>query len=228
MEWVELSKAIAELGILVIIAAVFIIFTIKTNKDAKDKNQQLFDFAMNQLQQQSNPHVLTEEEDSLANKIDRSINSYLQAAVRDLGANRAFVSRYHNGGKDMRGISFLKLSMTNEQVNLGRKPIQSEFQNQFRSIVAIICEEVEEKGFCYINNIEDIKDVDMGTYELLKMRKVRSCYTRGIKSPSGYIIGGLMIVYSEDNKNEPPIEKIDKYLSEKANQISTLLNFKEV
>ena len=200
----------------------------KMNKDASDKSRQLFDFAMDQLKQQSNPHILTEEEDSLANKIDKSINSYLQAIVQELGPNRAVVARYHNGGRDMSGISFLKLSITNEQVSPDTLPIIGDFQAQFRSVATYICDELEEKGYCYIDDLESIRDKDSGTYELLKLRDGKSCYIRALKSRSGYVIGAVMITYTSKNLDDRPnIEKIDRVLVKKANEISALLNFKE-
>ena len=228
MEWLDLAKAIAELGILVIIAAVFLVIMMKQNKDASEKSQELFDFAMGKLKEQSNPHVLTEEEDSIAAKIDKSINSYLQSIVQELGPNRAVVARYHNGGRDMSGISFLKLSITNEQVSPDTAPIIGDFQAQFRSVASYICDKLEEEGKCYIDDLETIKKVDSGTYELLKLRDGQSCYAIALKSRSGYVIGGLMVTYTSKNKNEKPSrEKIDKVLSEKSREISALLNFKE-
>lgn len=228
MEWLELAKAIAELGILIVIAAVFIIIMVKTNREAGLKSQELFDFAMNQLKEQTNPHILTEEEDSLAAKIDKSINSYLQTIVQELGPSRAVVARYHNGGKDMRGISFLKLSITNEQVSPDTPPVIGEFQAQFRSVASYICDKLEDDGYCYIDDLEDIKLVDSGTYELLKMRNGQACYARALKSPTGYTIGALMITYTTKNqRRRPTIKEIDKMLSGKAKEISALLNFKE-
>ena len=200
----------------------------KMNKDASDKSRQLFDFAMDRLKQQSNPHVLTEEEDSLANKIDKSINSYLQSIVQELGPNRAVVARYHNGGRDMSGISFLKLSITNEQVSPDTIPIIGDFQAQFRSVASYICDKLEEDGYCYVEDLEEIKDKDAGTYELLKLRDGQSCYAKALKSRSGYVIGAIMITYTSKNKNvRPSLNTIDNVLTKKANEISTLLNFKE-
>ena len=158
MEWLELAKAIAELGILIVIAAIFLVVMVTTSNDAKKKSQELFDFAMDKLKEQTNPHILTEEEDSLANRIDKSINSYLQSIVQSLGPNRAVVARYHNGGRDMSGISFLKLSITNEQVSPDTPPIIGDFQAQFRSVATYICDELEENGYCYIDDLETIKN----------------------------------------------------------------------
>jgi len=228
MEWLDLAKAIAELGILVVIAAVFIVIMTKQNKDASEKSQELFDFAMGKLREQSNPHVLTEEEDSLATKIDKSINSYLQSVVQELGPNRAVVARYHNGGRDMSGISFLKLSITNEQVSPDTPPVIGDFQAQFRSVATYICDELEKNGYCYVDDLETIKNKDSGTYELLKMRDGQACYARALKSRSGYVIGAIMVTYtSKSIDRRPDIEKIDKVLSEKSREISALLNFKE-
>ena len=86
------------------------------------------------------------------------------------GASRASLVQYHNGGKGVNRQSFLKMSMTNEQVQLGVKPIISTFKDQFRSVLAYFVKEINEKGYCYIDDFEDLQSIDAGTYEFLRDR----------------------------------------------------------
>lgn len=223
----SIAQSIAELGILVVIAGIFLYFTIKNNQKQDEINTKLFKTILDQLQNANQGHILTEEEDRTAVQIDKTINSYLQSAVTDLGASRAMVARYHNGGKDMNAISFLKVSVTNECVSHGCLPCIGDFQNQFRSMVGFPVYEIDRTGHCIIRDIEEIKDSDIGTYELLKARGVRSVYCHKLTNMSGYVIGALMIIYRQENKvNENP-EKIDCYISHMADQISGLLNAKD-
>ena len=226
MDGISIAKAIADLGILVVIAGIFLWLVIKNNKKQEEFNEKLFKAILDQIKNCSGGHVLTPEEDTVAIKIDKALASYLQTAVTDLGASRAFIARYHNGGKDMNSISFLKVSITNEAVNRGYKPIMSDFQNQFRAMVGYPINLIDTTGHCIVRNLDEIKDADIGTYELLKARKVRSFYCHKITNEDGYVVGALCILYNNDNKKEENPDNIDKYISHMAEQISAVLNLK--
>lgn len=226
MEGVEIAKAIAELGILIVIAGIFLWLVVKNNKKHEEFNSELLNTLLDQMKACSAGHVLTPEEDQIANKVDNAINSYLQRAVVDLSASRAFLARYHNGGKDMSSISFLKVSITNESVNRGYSMVMSEFQNQFRAMVGYPINQIDTTGHCIVSNLEEIKDVDIGTYELLKLRKVRSFYCHKVVNNDGYVVGALCILYNTNNKFKEDPDYIDKYISHMADQISGVLKLK--
>lgn len=223
----EIAKAIAELGILVVIAGIFLFFTIKNNNNQAEMFAKLFDNLIDQIKNCSGGHVLTEEEDRNAIKIDTMINAHLETAVQDLRASRIMVARYHNGGKDMNAVSFLKVSVTNERVNRGYLPVMGDFQNQFRSMVALPIREIDMTGRCNIVHLDDIKDKDIGTYELLKARKVRSAYCHALRSLSGYPVGAIMVFYNEDNQVKENVEDVTNYLNELSGRISALLTVKD-
>lgn len=224
MEWVEFAKAIAELGVLVVIAGLFLYISFRNNKSQAEMTQKLFDEVLKQMRICAGGHVLTEEEDKTAIKIDNAIHILLQKAVSDLNCGRVMVVRYHNGGKDMNSISFLKLSVTNESVNYGYQPAISEFQNQFRSIVGYPVNQIEITGHSYVENLEDIKSYDIGTYELLKSRNVRSYYSQGLVNTKGYVIGAVLVLYHNDNEYKEDHEYVHQYLMHLSDQISGLLN----
>ena len=228
MEWVEVLKAIGEFGALAVIAAIFLILMVRQNKNQETMFVQLFNEVLDQMKVCAGGHVLTEEEDKTAIKIDNAINLLIQNAVTDLKCSRIFVVRYHNGGKDMNSVSFLKLSVTNESVNHGCKPVMSEFQNQFRSIVGYPVNEIERTGHSYVTDIESIKTSDIGTYELLKSRGVRSYYAHSLVNSTGYVIGSVVILYRMDNTIQENQEEIDKYLMHLSDKISGLLNVKTI
>ena len=224
MDVLGFAQAISEIGILFIIAAIFLATTMRMTKKQDEMFTTLFNKFLKQMEKCTGGHVLTEEEDKTAIKIDKAINELLSSAVSTLGASRVMVVRYHNGGKDMNSISFLKLSVTNESVNYGYRPVMSEFQNQFRAIVGCPINEIEKNGYTYVDDIENIKNIDIGTYELLKSRGVRSYYSYKLTNSTGYIIGAILITYSVDNTNKENIELIDKTLIHLSDQISSLLN----
>ncbi len=228
MEWIEVLKAIGEFGALAVIAAIFLFLVVRQNKNQETMFVKLFNEMLDQMKICAGGHVLTEEEDKTAIKIDNAINLLIQNAVTDLKCSRIFVVRYHNGGKDMNSVSFLKLSVTNESVNHGCKPVMSEFQNQFRSIVGYPVNEIERTGHSYVTDIESIKTSDIGTYELLKSRGVRSYYAHSLVNSTGYVIGSVVILYRRDNTNQENQEEIDKYLMHLSDKISGLLNVKTI
>lgn len=224
MEWLEIAKAIGELGILIVIAALFLYFSYKNNKSQSEMTNKIFEQLLEQMKVCASGHVLTEEEDKTAIKIDNAIQTLLQKAVGDLQCGRIMVVRYHNGGKDMNSVSFLKLSVTNECVNHGYTPVMSEFQNQFRSIVGYPINQIERTGHSYVTNLEDIKTYDIGTYELLKSKNVRSYYAHSLTNTTGYVIGAVLILYHHDNNIAEKQEEVHQYLTHLSDQISGLLN----
>lgn len=224
MEWLEITKAISELGILIVIAGLFLYFSYKNNKAQGEMTNEVFEELLKQMKVCAGGHVLTEEEDKTAIKIDNAIQILLQKAVGDLQCGRIMVVRYHNGGKDMNSISFLKLSVSNECVNHGYTPVMNEFQNQFRSIVGYPVSQIEKMGYSYVTNLEDIKSYDIGTYELLKSKNVRSYYAHSLTNTTGYVIGAVLVLYHNDNKFEEKKDDVHQYLTHLSDQISGLLN----
>lgn len=227
MEGISIAQSIMELGILSVIAGIFLWIVIKNNKKQDEINTKIFNNIMEQMKICSAGHVLTPEEDKIAISIDKAINSYLQTAVTDLGASRAFLARYHNGGKDMNSISFLKVSITNEAVARGYQLVMSEFQNQFRAMVGYPVNLIDTTGHCLVSDLEEIRDADIGTYELLKARKVRSFYCHKVTNEEGYVVGALCILYNTNNKFKEDPDRIDQYISHMADQISGTLKIEE-
>lgn len=222
MEWLEITKAIGELGILVVIAGLFLFFYYKDKTARDDEFKQLFNAILGK-----ETHILTVEEDRLAKQIDKSITAELQEITNTLQPTRTLLVRYHNGGKDMNGISFLKLSVTNECANRGVHPVINEYQGQFRSSINEVCSEIDRIGYMNIPDREMIKEKDRGTYDLMIAKKTRSSYSYALRNSTGYIIGFVSLIYYEDNLVKENPEQIKEFMSKKATEISTLLSVKE-
>lgn len=235
MAWLDVVRAVADVGVMIVICAVFIIRSNKDREEQAEMYKKMFDTMMTQFMemvdktsaQGHTPHVLTEDEDKTALEIDKVINAYLQNIVVDTGANRAMVTRYHNGGRDMAAVPFLKMSVTNEIVNVGNKPYISQLQNQFRSMLMMVRDSLDATGECYIPDTKAIKQQDVGTYEFLKAYGIRSAYFTALKNQNGYVIGFVVVFFNETNSCHENQEKIDHILQDKAKQISALLCIKE-
>lgn len=238
MECIEVVKAIAEVGVLVVCAAMVItIFWLnyKRNNDKEDKKDDKLDEIMKRVQEQNDllvkeiisgitGHTLSNEENSMLTQVEDKINEYLKIVQQETNATRVCLIRYHNGNRGMDGLSFLKMSMTNEYVKIGIKPIMSEFQNYFRSFLPHWTYELNKFGKCYIDDIEDIKETDANSYEYFTARGVEAKYGIAIKNSIGHAIGFICLEFL--NKNDVDKKQVEKSLIDKQIKIETLLNLK--
>ena len=178
---------------------------------------------INNIVQGVTNHVPSSEENTKLTRITEEIDKTLQQMLIYTNADRVDLVQYHNGGKGVNKQSFLKMSMTNEQVKVGVKPFMSEFKDQFRSVISYITKTLNEKGFCYINNAEQVKEADPGTYEFLINRGIESKYCMAIHdAQENSVIAFVCIEYIKKENARPDL--VDKALKEKQKVLETLLN----
>lgn len=177
---------------------------------------------INNIVQGVTNHVPSSEENSKLTRITEEIDKTLQQMLIYTNADRVDLVQYHNGGKGVNRQSFLKMSMTNEQVKVGVKPFMSEFKDQFRSVIAYITRSLNETGYCYIDDAEEMKSVDAGTYEFLLNRGIEAKYCMAIHNNDGNVIGFVCIEYVEKENAKPDL--VDKVFKEKQKVLETLLN----
>lgn len=212
------------------------------NKDKviEDKYASMFELLQNQLkeyqeQQAKNMELLiqtvlngvnhtgpTPEENHRLTKVAEEIDKQLQEMLITTDASRCSLVQYHNGGKGVNRQSFLKMSMTNEQVQLGVKPIISTFRDQFRSALSFFTKEINDTGFCYIDNFEDMQGIDTSMYEFLRDRGVEAKYGMAIHNKEGLIVGFVCIEYNKREKSRPDI--VDRVFKDKQKVMETLLS----
>ena len=165
---------------------------------------------------------LTPVESKNIGKIEKEINDIINQILLETGASRVCIVKYHNGNKDMTGKSFLKMSMTNEVVNLGVAPMMSDFRDLFRSLLAYWCHEIETKECCIISDTEDLKDIDITMYQYLTVRNIEAKYGIGLKDNDGNIIGFICIEYL--NKSDFDLKKINNVMTKDFPRIETLVS----
>lgn len=178
---------------------------------------------INNIVQGVTNHVPSSEENIKLTKITEEIDKTLQQMLVYTNADRVDLVQYHNGGKGVNKQSFLKMSMTNEQVKVGVKPFMPEFKDQFRSVISYITKSLNDKSYCYINSAEEVKEVDPGTYEFLVNRGIESKYCMAVhNTQENYVIGFVCIEYIEKENARPDL--VDKVFKEKQKILETLLN----
>lgn len=165
---------------------------------------------------------LTYEESKGLIQIEKQINDIINEILKDTGASRVCIVKYHNGNKDMTGKSFLKMSMTNEVVNIGIAPMMADFRDIFRSLLSYWCHELEEHEICIIKDAEEIRDIDITMYQYLTTRHIESKYGTVLKDNDGNILGFICIEYLD--KNHFDIDKINKTIQNNLPKIQTLVS----
>lgn len=175
----------------------------KERKEDRDRYNKMVDDIITGVH---NAHLTPNESKDIA-YIEKQINDNLNTILKETGASRVSIVKYHNGNKDMTGKSFLKMSMTNEVINVGVASMMTSFKDIFRSFLAYWCHEVEENGYCIIKDVEEIKDKDVTLYQYLKTINVEAKFGVALKDSYDNVIGILCIEFlNKDDFHKKVIE----------------------
>lgn len=192
-------------------------------KEQKERNDELRknynDMIQDIVKGVSKKH-LTPTESKNIGKIEKQINDIIKTILQETNASRVCIVKYHNGNKDMMGKSFLKMSMTNEVVNLGVAPMMTDFKDLFRSLLAYWCHEIEKNEYCIIPDVEKLKDIDITMYQYLSVRNIEAKYGIRLKDNDNNVIGFICIEFL--NKSEFDIKKINKSMAKNFPKIEAL------
>lgn len=167
-------------------------------------------------------HVPSPEENAKLTKVSDEINHTLRTILDETGASRVSLVQYHNGGKGVNRQSFLKMSITNEQVQLGVKPFITEFKDQFRSVLAYFTKQLNDTGYCYIKDVDDMQSIDASMYEFMLTRGVVAKFGMALYGAEHSVIGFVCAEYL--NKEDIKAEKIDVCFKENRKVFETLLS----
>ena len=236
MDFGDVIGAIAQYGAvpaLIALVIVVVIIWVKTrsaSQKAEDEREQKrleqnaqqeerFSKMLEQVIRQMSggvPHSNVEEEDN--RRVNNFIDSQLSCLIQEEKANRSYVFMYHNGGKDMAGRSFQKMSITNEMVDAITVPIMSGFQNVPRSMFPTLFKTLVSQDAYDIENIEDIEETDPVLNQMMKTHGVKTAFIRGIKRADGMVLGFIVIEYVSTECVD--IQKAKDNLEKKALKIS--------
>ena len=194
MDFATISKLVIDAGVSLACSAVMIfVFYKLIDKHMKDeeelrKNQDEQNKKLLQHILEYTPYAITPKKYDEDVAIDKEINSVLNKLKDSLNPTRTYLVTFHNGGQDLSGLSFLKMSMRNEVTAPNIKPLQPEFQGIFRNTFSYLCNEITEKGQCYVEDREDIKEIDSSLYDFMNIRDIYSLYGKAIINNDGHII----------------------------------------
>lgn len=158
----------------------------------------------------------TVEEQRESRKINQFIVNQLNCLIQE-GADRSYMFSFHNGGTDVLGRGFLKMSMTAENVRSGVVTIMGHYQNMPRMLFPHLYEELAEHDFYNVDDIDVIKESDPCTYQFLVEHGVKNAMFRAIKREDGLMIGFIGMEYITNTCDD--FKKAGKNIDKKVNRI---------
>jgi hypothetical protein len=167
-------------------------------------------------------HVPSIDENNKLTDVNVELDTILKEMLIELDASRVNIVQYHNGGKGINRQAFLKMSMTNEQIQVNVKPFMQEFKDQFRSVLGYFVNELNNSGKCYITNVDDMLEKDIGMYEFMKNRGIEAKFGYAIHDRNKCVVAFVCAEY--EDKSKVDIEKIDTSFKEHYKEIERLLN----
>lgn len=164
----------------------------------------------------------TERKLETANAADDQIMAILRAIQTEFRASRAYVFQYHNGGFNMVGGSFSRVSCTHEIVALGIQRQQQWLQRMPRTLMHAFTKMIDSGLGVFCPCIEIcFMETDASTYETLRQQGIVSVYCAGLFSDRRFPMGFLGVDYC-DAKTEFTDSQMDK-LKIFAERIATIL-----
>ena len=130
----------------------------------------------------------------LRNKI---INSTLEKMVYEASADRAYLLQFHNGGENIRGIPFVKFSITNEWCPISVPRESQNYKDAPIGIFSGLSYYTMQKKKLYFPDVEDMKAYDSGSYAIFKSKKVESAYVSGIFDLQDCLLGLVVLEHFE-------------------------------
>lgn len=124
---------------------------------------------------------------------NKYIQSALEKMVYEAGGTRASLLQFHNGGENIKGIPFIKFSITNEWCPSSIKRESQNYKDVPIGIFAGLSYHIiSEKNF-YFPDVEDLKAHDSGSYAIFKSKEVASVYISGIFDLQDSLVGLVIL-----------------------------------
>lgn len=128
---------------------------------------------------------------------NKYIQSALEKMVYEASADRAYVIQFHNGGENIKGIPFIKFSITNEWCPINVPKEGQNFKDVPLGIFSGLSYLAIKNKKLYFNDVEDLRSLDSGSYAIFKSKKVQSVYISGIFDLQDALIGLVILEHFE-------------------------------
>lgn len=150
-------------------------------------------------------------------------NRLIGELMHKIGADRAAVFEYHNGGYNLTGLPFLHFSLCIQKNKLGVDELSKDFDNVLVSSVPDFINHLDKDVLYFVKDLEELKPIFPRLYrELLEddMKQVIFCRLEGADDSIGF----LMLSFKEESSLTQT--KITKELLKKTQKMSILLDGK--
>ena len=233
----QVVQAISDVGLMIVLCGVIVIYLInhfkgvnqknqkeqqrldKINSEADNVNQAIIKTILKKIQEEN--HVKTEP---TYNRFNERIVRIMKQALQQVSCNHALQFSYHNGNKDYNGRSYQRMSCINQVSKPGVRPIQAKYNNMFRTSMFSVYEKLNGDGFFSIQDIEEIKNTDPGSYFMLQQDNVKSAFGMTIKDLNDNAIGFLVFSFSDCRHD---VKNIVRVLKETVYKIEGIYIMKE-
>lgn len=129
----------------------------------------------------------------------------LSNLLKTLGADRAYIKQYHNGGSYYTGLPMQKNSCTYEVVAEGISPELANNQNKLISETPSVHSSIINKKEFYVEDVELLEDPSLK--QKLKDRGLKSLYVIGIWDITDNLVGLIYIDYVRENHQITELDK---------------------
>ena len=167
------------------------------------------------------PAMHTVQDEECNHAINEYIDQQLSCIIRETKADRALFFSYHNGGTDILGRGFQKMSITNEQDNSWTSPVMGDFQNIPRTMFSILFKNLAKRNFYCIMNLNDIKEEDGASYQLFKSHNAKQIMCQALKTEAGLMVGFIVAEFITTNCDD--LNKVKEVLNRKSLRITGAL-----
>lgn len=241
----ETINLIIQYGIYPVMMAVLIIVFLclskknaeKNNEENAQNNLQIMQLAVKEgmkdfgdsfkselreiIEQVKKPAIHTVQDEECNHAINEYIDQQLSCIIRETKADRALFFSYHNGGTDILGRGFQKMSITNEQDNSWTSPVMGEFQNIPRTMFSILFKNLAKRNFYCIMDLNDIKEEDGASYQLFKSHNAKQIMCQALKTEAGLMVGFIVAEFITIDCDD--LNKVKEVLNRKSLRITGAL-----
>lgn len=241
----ETINLIIQYGVYPVMMAVLIIVflciskknTEKNNEENAQNNLQIMQLAVKEgmkdfgdsfkselreiVEEVKKPAIHTVQDEESNHAINEYIDQQLACIIRETKADRALFFSYHNGGTDILGRGFQKMSITNEQDNSWTSPVMGEFQNIPRTMFSILFKNLAKRNFYCIMDLNDIKEEDGASYQLFKSHNAKQIMCQALKTEAGLMVGFIVAEFITINCDD--LNKVKEVLNRKSLRITGAL-----
>ena len=228
-EVAETAKMIAEFGILIVSAAVLILFSITMFLMIKNQNKHLLEKILQQgevvdLKKEKLTQERVTNHLNTRHNVNMQVNVIIQKLLQDTSADVVMVVEFHNGEYNLGGLPLAKMTQTFETVMPYVKSSAHDIKSLGTGLFPSLMKSLFSDGKMIVSDIEEIKDSAQALYQTLTLQNVTSFYFQAIHDIHSRLIGFLGVCYCGNHKSNLQDEELIKNIHRSSSVLDGLLS----